>query len=138
MPTKADPTLRDRSSFLTTFGPGHTFKLPSRQSATRASPGKRGGPLADLAGLIGEVAAVERVPIVFDAQEGEGHLRIGSVVSADLSPFKGAGGKPTYLADSIFSTIPGSPAYVSKASSYKADALTLGIKVDLQGHNAVQ
>jgi len=62
----------------------------------------------------------------------------GSVVSADLSPFKGAGGKPTYLADSIFSTIPGSPAYVSKASSYKADALTLGIKVDLQGHNAVQ
>jgi hypothetical protein len=100
--------------------------------------GKKGGPVADLAQLIGEVVAVERVPMVFDVQQGKGRLRIGSVVAADLEPFKGADGRPTALIDSIFTTIPGSPAYVGKAPSYKAQAPVLGINVDLTNHNAVQ
>ncbi|OGA24536.1 MAG: hypothetical protein A3I01_19570 [Betaproteobacteria bacterium RIFCSPLOWO2_02_FULL_65_24] len=100
--------------------------------------GKKGGPVADLAQLIGEVAAVERVPFTFDVKEGEGQLRIGDAVSADLAPFKGADGKPTYISDSIFTTIPGSPAYVGKASRYKASAPALGLQIDLSGHNAVQ
>jgi len=100
--------------------------------------GKKGGPVADLAQLIGEVVAVERVPFTFDVVEGDGQLRMGDSVSADLSAFKGAGGKPTYLSDSVFTTIPGSPAYVGKASKYKATAPSLGINVDLTGHNAVQ
>ena len=100
--------------------------------------GKKGGPVADLAQLIGEVVAVERVPFTFDVVEGDGQLRMGDSVSADLSAFKGAGGKPTYLSDSVFTTIPGSPAYVGKASKYKATAPSLGINVDLTGYNAVQ
>jgi len=52
--------------------------------------------------------------------------------------FKGPDGQPTSLHNSVFSTIPGSPAYVGKASSYKADAPALGIKLDLHGHNSVQ
>ena len=100
--------------------------------------GKKGGPVADLAQLVGEVVGVERVPFTFEVEKGKGRLRIGNAVSADLEPFKGPGDKPTALTDSIFSTIPGSPAYVGKASSYKATAPKLGIKVDLNGHNAVQ
>ncbi|HEV8690589.1 MAG TPA: hypothetical protein VGQ91_09865, partial [Ideonella sp.] len=65
-------------------------------------------------------------------------LRVGNAVSADMEPFKGPDGKATALHDSIFSTIPGSPAYVGKASSYKANAPALGIKLDLHGHNSVQ
>jgi len=100
--------------------------------------GKKGGPVADLAQLIGEVVAVERVPFTFEVVEGDGQLRMGDAVSADLTAFKGGGGKPTYLSDSVFTTIPGSPAYVGKASKYRAAAPSLGINVDLTGHNAVQ
>ncbi len=45
----------------------------------------------------------------------------------------------TTLSDSVFSTIPGSPAYVSKASTYKRKTSDLGLRdIDLQGHNAIQ
>jgi len=100
--------------------------------------GKKGGPVADLAQLVGEVVGVERVPFTFDVDKGKGRLRIGTSIAADLEPFKGAGGLPTALTDTVFTTIPGSPAYVGKAGVYKADAPSLGIKVDLNGHNAVQ
>ena len=100
--------------------------------------GKKGGPVADLAQLIGEVVSLERVPMLFEVEQGKGRLRIGGVVQADLEPFKGAGDKPTTLSDTIFTTIPGSPAYVGKAPIYKASAPSLGINVDLTGHNAVQ
>ena len=76
--------------------------------------------------------------MTFEVEKGKSRLRIGSAISADPEPFKGAGDKPTALIDSVFSTIPGSPAYVGKASSYKANAPSLGINVDLNGHNSVQ
>ena len=100
--------------------------------------GKKGGPVADLAFLIGEVAAVERVPITFEVQKGEGRLRIGGVVVADVEPLRGPDGKQTVLVDSVFSTIPGSPAYVGKAPKYKADVPKIGVNVDISGHNSVQ
>jgi hypothetical protein len=100
--------------------------------------GKLGGPVADFANLIGEVVGVERVPITFEVEEGKGRLRLGSAVTADLEPFQGATGESTTLHDSIFTTIPGSPAYVGKAPSYKARSSALGLNIDLQNHNAVQ
>jgi hypothetical protein len=100
--------------------------------------GKKGGPVADMAQLIGEVAAVERVPIKFDVQQGKGQLRIGAAMAADIEPLRGPDGKETSLVDSAFSNIPGSPAYVGKAPKYTADVPKLGIKLDLSGHNAVQ
>jgi hypothetical protein len=100
--------------------------------------GKQGGAIADLASLIGEVVSVERVPIAFEVDEGEGHVRFGEAVDATLAPFRDAEGRPTKLVDSIFSTIPGAPAFPGKASRYRAKAKVLGIDVELTGHNAVQ
>lgn len=100
--------------------------------------GKKGGAIADLAALVGEVASVERVPITFEVHQGEGHLRMGDAVEARMQPYKGPGGHVTKLVDSVFSTIPGSPAYPGKASVYRAKAPVLGIDVELTGHNAVQ
>ncbi len=112
---------------------------PEQQEAILAVwTGKKGGPVADLAQLVGEVAAVERVPIVFEVNEGKGHIKLGNAVEAELEPFRGPNGTPTALSDSIFSTIPGSPAYVGKASKYRANAPKIGVNVDLTGHNAVQ
>jgi len=100
--------------------------------------GKLGGPVADLAQLVGEVLAVERAPITFKVEGAKGTLKIGDAIHADLQPFKGATGESTALHDSVFTTIPGSPAYVGKADRYKVDVPAHGFEIDLQGHNAVQ
>ena len=102
--------------------------------------GQLGGAIADLAGLIGEVAAVERAPITFTVQDGKGGFKIGERVNAEMAPFVGATGNPTTLAETVFSTIPGSPVYAAKASTYTRDGSGHGIPSvdDLQGHNALQ
>lgn len=97
--------------------------------------GKAGGPVADLAKLVGTVDGIEQVPITFEVEGVKGRLKVGNAIDAGLEPFKGATGKETALHDSIFTTIPGSPAYVGKASHYKADAP--GFDIDLHDHNAV-
>lgn len=100
--------------------------------------GKLGGPVGELVQLIGEVVSVEKVPITFEVHQGTGSLRVGDVGMAELEPYVGPHGKNTTLTDSIFSTVPGSPAYVGKATSYKAKNPKLGIDVNLMGHNAIQ
>jgi hypothetical protein len=97
--------------------------------------GKLGGPIADMAGLVGEIVSVEQVPITFEVQGVNGTIKVGDGIEAALAPFKGATGKETAIHDTIFTTIPGSPAYVGKASHYKAKAP--GFDVDLRDHNAV-
>ena len=100
--------------------------------------GKQGGPVADLVALVGEVVGVERAPITFDVKEGKGTLRIGNTTEAEMEPYRGPSGKPTTLVDSIFSTIPSSPAYVAKASMFRMKNQAVGVDVDLRDHNAIQ
>ena len=50
----------------------------------------------------------------------------------------GFAGQLNPLHDSIFTTIPGSPAYVGKADTYEVNAPEHGFELALQGHNAVQ
>lgn len=112
---------------------------PAQEQAILAVyTGKKGGPVAELAKLIGEVVAVEKVPIAFDVQGGHGTIRIGDDGYAELEPYKSAAGKTTTLADTIFSTVPGAPVFVGKASRYRARKASLGIDVDLKGFNALQ
>jgi len=100
--------------------------------------GKLGGPIADLAQLVGEIAGVERVPVTFNVEGVKGTMKYGDYASAQLEPFKGATGESTALHDTIFTTIPGSPAYVGKAEHYKVDLPKYGFEIDLHDHNAVQ
>ena len=100
--------------------------------------GKLGGPIADFAKLIGEVVSVERAPITFEVNEGRGTLRVGDVSHAELEPYKGADGSTTTLTNTIFSTVPGAPVFVGKASRYRSKHPGLGHDVDLTDHNALQ
>ena len=99
--------------------------------------GQLGGAVADLAGLIGEVVAVERVPITFSVQGGNGRLALGDLVEADMAPFVGATGKPTTLAETVFSTIPGSPAYAGKATSFTVNVPQHQMQWEYNGRNAI-
>lgn len=108
------------------------------QALVDAYSGKLGGPLADLAGLVGEVLDVRRANIRHEIRDGVGTLEIGDVVSAEMAPFTGATGKVTTLQDTLFSTVPGSPAYVGKASKNTVNLPEFGMVWSFEGRNAIQ
>lgn len=134
------------------FIPGNTLKgniSVIRYIDDRASPeqekallaafrGKLGGPLEQLANLVGREVAVRRAKLVFDVKEGKGTFVMGESTMAEMEPYLGPTGQPTRLVESIFSTIPGSPAYVAKASRFRMVEPEIGVNLDLVGHNAIQ
>ena len=103
-----------------------------------AFSGKLGGPLADLAQLIGEVVAVERAPITHTIEDGAGTLKVGDKVDCAMAPYRGPDGSITTLNNSIFSTVPGAPAYVAKASHERINIPEHGYEWDLEDKNAIQ
>jgi hypothetical protein len=113
---------------------------PEQQDALLAVfTGALGGPIADLAALITDVVAVERAPMTFTVEGGQGMLKVGDVMEAHLAPFQGATGRTTTLSETVFSTIPGSPAFPGKASMFHRDSSKLGRPdLDISGRNAVQ
>jgi hypothetical protein len=112
---------------------------PGQEQALLAvCTGRKGGPVADLAKLVGEVVSVEKVPIAFEVHGGRGTIRIGTAGFAELEPYKSATGATMTLADTIFSTVPGAPVFVGKSPHCRAHNAKLGIDVDLKGRNALQ
>ena len=109
------------------------------QALLKVFTGQLGGAIADLAGLIGTIVSVERVPITFTVSEGKGRLMIGDITDAELIPYIGATGNPTVLSETAFSTIPGSPVYAAKASHFRRDGARHGLPdVDIKDNNALQ
>jgi hypothetical protein len=100
--------------------------------------GKLGGPVADLAQLIGEVAGVERAPIAFKIRAGKGTLKIGQTVNAKLAPSQTGTGHSTAPHDDVCTTIPGSQAFMGEATTYRVNAPTYGFDIDLQNHKVIQ
>ena len=99
--------------------------------------GKLGGPLADLAQLFGEILAVERAPIRYETVAGKGVLIVGDFVSSEMAPYMGTDGLPS-PPSSIFSTVPGSPAYVAKAAHKTVNLPQYSMVWSLEGRNAIQ
>jgi len=109
-----------------------------QEALLKVYTGQLGGPVAELAKLVGEVVSVERAPITFAVEGGEGTLRVGDVSHAELLPYKGPDGSTTVLANTVFSTVPGAPVFVGKAARYTSRQAALGHNIDLKGHNALQ
>jgi hypothetical protein len=110
-----------------------------QQALLDAFSGSLGGPLADLAQLVGEQLGVVRAPISHEVVEGRGTLRIGDdTVVAEMEPYRGADGSLTTLQNSIFSTVPGSPAYVGKAGRFAVNLPDQGWTFEFSGRNAIQ
>lgn len=112
---------------------------PAQEEAILAVyTGKLGGPVGELVKLVGEVVSVQKVPITFEVRGGSGTIKIGDAGYAELEPYKNATGATTTLADTVFSTVPGAPVFVGKAPAYRSKQPSLGIDLDLKGHNALQ
>jgi hypothetical protein len=54
-----------------------------------------------------------------------------------MQPYRGPDGSITTLNNSIFSTVPGSPAYVARADHQKVNVDGIG-QWELEGKNAIQ
>jgi hypothetical protein len=109
-----------------------------RKAILDAYSGKLGGPLADLAGLVGEVVAVEFAEIEHTVVGGTGKVRIEGVLEAEMAPYRGMDGTVTTLRDSLFSTVPGSPAWVGKAALNRVTLPQYGYEWSYEGRNAIQ
>jgi len=109
-----------------------------KEALVDAWAGKLGGPLGDLAQLVGEVVGVYSAPFEFKLEKGKGTLKIGDVVEAEMAPYTDKDGRVTTLSDTIFSTIPGAPAWVAKASHHKVNIPKHGMTWTFQGRNAIQ
>jgi len=108
------------------------------EAIVAAYRGDLGGPLADLAGLVGETLGVERAPITHEVSGGNGTLSAGDFLYSKMGPYRGPDGSMTTLRDSLFSTVPGSPAYVSKASTHTVNLPRYGMVWSFEGRNAIQ
>jgi hypothetical protein len=113
-------------------------KPAQKQAILDAWTGKLGGPLADLAKLVGEVKGVYDAPIQFKLNKGKGTIKIGEKVEAAMAPYVDAKGKPTTMNNTIFTTIPGSPAYVAKATYHKVNIPEHGMQWTFENRNAVE
>ena len=81
--------------------------IPASGRAGRGTrqTGRRGG--------LGRAGA-DHVPV----NQGRGTLKIADVGLAELEPYRGPNGAVTTLTDTIFSTVPGAPVFVGKATRY--------------------
>lgn len=110
-----------------------------RNALIDAFTGKLGGPLGDLwEALIGEVLGVEFVPIMHRVEGGSGRLQVGEIVETEMEPYRGPDGSITTLQNSVFSTVPGSPAWIAKASVNRVDLDRYGMSWEYSGRNAIQ
>jgi hypothetical protein len=109
-----------------------------REAVLAAFTGQLGGPLADIAQLIGEVKGVETVPIRHHVVDGAGTLEIPGVIEAEMEPYRGPDGSVTTLQNSVFSTVPGSPAWVAKAGKNRVSLPDYGMSWEYEGRNAIQ
>jgi hypothetical protein len=110
-----------------------------REALLSAFTGQLGGPLADLwQALIGEVKGVEVVPISHEVAGGNGALRVEGFVETEMTPYRGPDGSVTTLQNSVFSTVPGSPAWIAKASINRVNLPQYGMTWEYEGRNAIQ
>ena len=109
-----------------------------KKALVDAYQGRLGGPLADLNGLVKEDLGIYNVPITHALVGGEGSIVVGDKIRATMAPYKSAYGAVTTLRDSIFSTIAGAPAYVSKASEHVVNIPEHGMVWTFKDRNAIQ
>ncbi|MFW5678715.1 MAG: DUF1326 domain-containing protein [Pseudomonadota bacterium] len=101
--------------------------------------GDLGGPLADMAGLIGELVAVERASIRHETDRAEGSLVADGMIEADLTPIRSApDGSTAKILDSAFSTVKDAPAYIGKSTRYRVNLPQHGMTWSYDGRNTIQ
>lgn len=111
---------------------------PEQQDAlVKVWTGEAGGPVGDLAQVIGEVLELRRVPISFGVTDGEGTFTAGDIVELDMEALSGATG-PVGLSNSAFSSIPEAPTLVGRSRTLRMTEPAHGFDFTYSGQSALQ
>ena len=100
-----------------------------------AFTGQLGGPLADLASLIGEVVTTERVTIEYDVDKGSGTFRTGDVARGRIEAHRNPDGLPTTMSDFALAPL-GNKLYAGTPAEFELDAADIGF--DFQPNSGTQ
>lgn len=100
--------------------------------------GRLGGPLAELAELTGEWLGVAQAEVACDVTQGGGRIAVAGKLRVVMSPRRGPDDTPTTLRDAFFSTVPGAPAWVAKASELTVVIPEHGLQFAFEGRSAIQ
>jgi hypothetical protein len=60
------------------------------------------------------------------------------MVETEMDPYRGPDGSITTLQNSVFSTVPGSSAWVAKASVHRVNLPQYAMTWEYEGRNAIQ
>lgn len=103
-----------------------------------AFTGSLGGPLRELADLLGELVAVEHVPIVLRDEGRLTTLTVGRALLVEGVTTDGAAGRPITLNDGLLSTVLGTPAEVGESWRFRIALPEHGIDANLRGRSTMR
>lgn len=113
----------------------------SPQAATviaEAVTGLLGGPLGELARLLGELIAVEYAEIRLEAEDHHTSLSVGRKIVVAGSSITGRDGRVTTLSNARLSDVLGSPSEVGVTRRFKVTLPGHGLDVDLRGRSSMR
>jgi hypothetical protein len=100
--------------------------------------GQAGGPVADLAKLIGTVVSVERAPIKLHVNEGKGTLEHRHRLLRRTRALSRRSGGQTTLPNTVFSHRARRAGVRRQGAELSLEERALGIDLDIKNHNALQ
>ena len=103
-----------------------------------AFSGCMGGPLGELATILGELLEIRRAEIRVEFDGRRAALTVGRILASESSTLVGATGKVTTLSDARLSGVLGSPAEVGMASRFKVGMPGHGMDLELRGRSAMR
>jgi hypothetical protein len=106
------------------------------QALTDIFTGRSGGPLAELAGMLGALVAQRSAKIDLTWDGVEAKIDIEGAVRSDNQPKFGPSGRATTLVDPPTAGVFGTPAVVGTSSEFHVDLPELGASIDVSGRSA--
>lgn len=103
-----------------------------------AFTGSLGGPLQELADLLGELLAVEHAPITLRRDGRITSLSVGRRVWVEGLTSEGPSGRPMSLSDGKLSDVLGTPAEVGESWRMRVGLPAHGMELDLRGRSTMR
>jgi hypothetical protein len=103
-----------------------------------AFTGSLGGPLQELAALLGELLGVEHAPISLRHEGRLSTLTVGRRILVEGTTTEGASGRLITLSDGKLSEVLGTPAEVGESWRFRIGLSQHGMEMDLRGRSTMR
>jgi hypothetical protein len=110
---------------------------PQADAIAAAFSGSLGGPLHELADLLGELLAVESAPITLRREGRLTTLTVGKRIQVQGTAMEGPSGRATALNNGVLSDVLGTPAEVGESWWFRVGLPAHEMELDLQGRSTM-